>query len=58
MKIIELDFLDSKTAKFIEELNAKGGPPIYKLPVNDARNVLKSLQADSVEKSPLSLKTK
>ena len=38
------DFLEPKTKKFIEKLAALGGPPIYKLPVEDARNVLLEVQ--------------
>jgi acetyl esterase len=42
--------LDPKVRKFIEELNAKGGEPIYKLSPADARNVLETLQSQPVRK--------
>ncbi len=31
--------LEKKTAQFIEQLTSQGGPPIYKLPVKEARKV-------------------
>jgi acetyl esterase len=45
--------LESKTALFIEGLTAQGGPPIYKLPVQEARKVLENLQAQPIEKLPV-----
>jgi len=42
--------LDPKVRKFIEELDAKGGEPIYKLSPADARNVLETLQSQPVRK--------
>jgi acetyl esterase/lipase len=42
--------LDPKIRKFIEALNAKGGPPIYTLSPADARKVLESLQSQPVKK--------
>jgi len=45
--------LDKKTEQFVQELKAAGGPPIYKLPVREARKVLEDLQAKPVEKMPV-----
>jgi len=42
--------LEPNTQKFIDALNAKGGEPIYKLPIPQARNVLESLQSQPVNK--------
>src|SRR5215510_10203596 len=42
--------LDPKVRKFIEELDAKGGEPIYKLSPADARNVLETLHSQPVRK--------
>jgi acetyl esterase len=42
--------LDPKIRKFIEELNAKGGEPIYKLSPAAARNFLETLQSQPVRK--------
>jgi acetyl esterase len=42
--------LDPKIRKFIEELDAKGGEPIYKLSPADARKVLENLQSQPVRK--------
>jgi acetyl esterase/lipase len=49
----DLQNLEKKTAHFIQELTSKGSPPIYKLPVAEARKVLDSLQAQPVEKLPI-----
>ncbi|MGE5196048.1 MAG: alpha/beta hydrolase [Anaerolineae bacterium] len=48
-----LNHLEKKTARFVEELSAKGGTPIYKLPIAEARKVLDTLQAQPVEKLPV-----
>jgi acetyl esterase/lipase len=42
--------LDPKIRKFIEALEANGGPPLYKLSPAEARNVLETLQAQPVKK--------
>ena len=42
--------LDPRIRKFIEDLDAKGGEPIYKLSPADARKVLESIQAQPVRK--------
>jgi hypothetical protein len=42
--------LEATTAGFIDALVAAGGPPIYKMSVADARNVLDSLQSKPVAK--------
>jgi acetyl esterase len=42
--------LDPKIRKFIEALNAKGGPPLYTLSPADARKVLETLQSQPVKK--------
>ena len=42
--------LDRDTQKFIDAVAAKGGEPIYKLPIPEARNVLDSLQSEPVDK--------
>jgi acetyl esterase len=39
------NFLEPKTRKFIEELTAKGGKPIYQLSVAEARKLLNNLQS-------------
>lgn len=50
-KTLELTMsLEPTTAKFIESVNALGGPPLYKLSFSDARAVLDKLQAQPVEK--------
>ena len=40
--------LEATTAGFIDALVAARGPPIYKMSVADARNVLESLQSKPV----------
>jgi len=45
--------LEKHTEQFIEDLKAAGGPPIYKLPVKEARKVLDHLQAKPIEKPPV-----
>jgi acetyl esterase len=45
--------LEKNTARFIEEVMAQGGPPIYKLPVEEARKVLENLQSQPIEKLPV-----
>lgn len=40
--------LGKVAAEFIEKLEAKGGQPIYKLPVKEAREILDNLQKDAV----------
>lgn len=42
--------LEATTAGFMDALVAAGGPPIYKMSVPDARNVLNSLQSKPVAK--------
>jgi acetyl esterase len=44
--------LEPTTNQFIQALAAKGGPPIYKLSIEEARKVLDSAQAGSVNKVP------
>lgn len=45
--------LEPITASFIEQVNAAGGPPLYKLAIPDARAVLDKLQATPIEKLPV-----
>ncbi len=45
--------LEPKTERFINELTDLNGPPIYTLPINDARKVLNSLQSHPKEKLPV-----
>jgi acetyl esterase len=47
--------LDNQTSKFIEQVMSQGGPPLYKLPVAEARAVLDSLQAKPVQKLPVEI---
>lgn len=44
--------LDPIAQKFIDNLAAQGGEPIYKLSFAEARNVLDSLQSQPIEKLP------
>ncbi len=44
--------VDPVCQAFLDDLAAKGGPPIYTLPVPDARRVLETLQAGNVPKPP------
>lgn len=44
---MELKHLDKKTREFVEDLIASNAPPIYKLPVGEARKVLEELQSGS-----------
>lgn len=44
--------LDPPTQKFVDKLNAAGGPPLYTLSPSDARKVLDDAQAISVSKLP------
>jgi acetyl esterase len=44
--------LEPVTAEFVKQLSAQGGPPIYKLPVPAARELLKKLQSGPVDKAP------
>jgi acetyl esterase len=45
--------LDPAASSFIEELAARGGPPIYTLPVAEARTVLRDVQAEHAPADPL-----
>ncbi len=45
--------LEKHTQAFIDHLKSLGGPPIYKLPIHEARKVLDDLQAKPVEKHPV-----
>lgn len=45
--------LEKHTQAFIDHLKSMGGPPIYKLPIAQARKVLDDLQAQPVEKLPV-----
>lgn len=47
--------LDQKTERFVQEVEAAGGPPIYKLPIQQARQLLNDLQAKPVEKLPVKM---
>jgi acetyl esterase len=42
--------LDPRIRKFIEALEAKGGPPLYTLSPADARKVLETLQSQPAKK--------
>jgi acetyl esterase len=44
--------LEARTAEFIRGLEAAGGKPIYKLPVETARGVLDGLQSKPITKLP------
>lgn len=44
--------LETNTEQFIQALAAKGGPPIYKLSVEEARKVLDGAQSGQVKKLP------
>ncbi len=46
------DYLEPKTRKYIEGLVAKGGKPLYQLPIEEARKVLDSLQSNG-DKPPV-----
>ena len=48
--------LDPKIAKFIETVSAAGGPPIYKLPIDEARAVLSTIQSQPIKKLPVEIK--
>lgn len=50
--------LEKKTQRFIDQLTAKGGPPLYKLSIREARKVLDTLQASPVEKLPVKMDDK
>ena len=45
--------LEPATQGFVDALAAKGGPPIYKLPVAQARQVLEDAQSGNVAKLPV-----
>lgn len=47
-----LELLEPQTLHFIEELNSKGGVPIYKMTPADARKVLEDLQSGKIDKIP------
>ncbi len=49
--------LEPTTQAFIDALAAKGGQPIYKLPVADARQVLEGAQSGPVKKLPVDSQT-
>ncbi|CCB87145.1 MULTISPECIES: alpha/beta hydrolase [Parachlamydia] len=55
MKTAEALVLEQETQKFIDELNSKNAPPIYTLPVQEARKILENLQAGKVEKLPVDI---
>jgi acetyl esterase len=44
--------LEPRAQAFLDETAAKGGPPIYTLPPQEARQVLEGLQAGNVAKPP------
>jgi acetyl esterase len=46
-----LESLEPHTKLFIENLQKQGGPPIYKMSISEARNVLETLQSTKVEKA-------
>lgn len=46
--------LEPTTANFIKKLAVQGKPPIYKLPINEAREVLNTVQKGPVEEIPVS----
>jgi acetyl esterase len=48
--------LDAQTQKFVDTLSAAGGPPIYTLSPNDAREVLASAQAQPEARQPASIR--
>lgn len=51
MKIMK-PILDPIVKEFIDDLNAKGGTPLYKLPVDEARKAFSSLQAGPIAELP------
>lgn len=50
MKATDALTIEPTTMKFIEELTALGGAPIYKLPIPEARKLLENLQAGLKDK--------
>lgn len=50
MKTMEHIILEINTQKFIDKLAAKGGTPLYKLPIPEARKVFDAIQAESAIK--------
>lgn len=56
MSTLKESALEPTTRKFIEGLEAKGGTPLYKLSIEDARKLLEDLQsAYDVEKLPVDI---
>lgn len=52
MKTTKTPTIEPSTQKFLDFLAAAGGPPIYTLSPEDARNVLSSVQSGEVTKMP------
>jgi len=48
--------LDSQVSNFLEQLAAKGGPPLNELPIEDARKVLDDLQKPTINQIPAKIK--
>lgn len=44
--------LEAATQKFVDDLTAQGGPPLYTLSPQGARQVLETLQSQPIEKQP------
>jgi acetyl esterase len=51
-------FVEPGTKKFVDELAAKGGPPLYTLTPEAARKVLRDIQAAPVKKVPARIEDK
>jgi acetyl esterase len=47
--------IEPKTRAFLEKINSAGGPQIYELSPEDARNVLREVQAVNVKKPPVDI---
>ena len=51
-KLIQEPLLDPKTQTFIDSVAAQGGPPLYSLSFQDARQVLENAQSGNIPKAP------
>lgn len=55
MKAIDSHILEKNTEAFIDELKAKNGPPLYQIPLEEARSLLEKIQAAPPKKARVSI---
>lgn len=48
--------IEPATRSFLDTINAMQGPPVYKMPVEQARNALAEIQSSGIQKTPADIK--